>query len=104
MEITHFVLQQGACAGCGRVLKAQVPSAHQAGYGPRFTDSDQGSQFTSLEFTGRLEAAGIHISIHGRGRALYNTFVERLWRTVKQEEVYLRDYRTPRKATQELDQ
>jgi putative transposase len=42
--------------------------------------------------------------MHGRGRALYNTFVERLWRTVKQEEVYLRDYRTPRKATQELDQ
>jgi transposase len=37
MEIHHFVLQQGACAGCGRLLKAQVPSAHQAGYGPRLT-------------------------------------------------------------------
>jgi putative transposase len=40
----------------------------------------------------------------GRGRALDNVFVERLWRTVKQEEVYVKDYRTPREATQELDQ
>lgn len=70
---------------------------------PDIFNSDQGSQFTSLEFTGRLEAAGIRISMDGRGRALDNVLVERLWRTVKQEEVYLKDYRTPREATQELD-
>jgi putative transposase len=66
-------------------------------------NSDQGPQFTSLEFTGRLEAAGILINTDERGRALDKVFVERLWRTVKQEEVYLKDYRTPREATQELD-
>lgn len=70
---------------------------------PDIFNSDQGSQFTSLEFTGRLETAGIRISMDGRGRALDNVFVERLWRTVKQEEVYLKDYRTPWEATQELD-
>ena len=71
---------------------------------PDIFNSDQGSQFTSLECTGRLAAAGIQISMDGRGRALDNVFVERLWRTVKQEEVYLKDYRTPWEATQELDQ
>jgi putative transposase len=71
---------------------------------PDIFNSDQGSQFTSLEFTGRLETAGIRISMDGRGRALDNVFVERLWRTVKQEEVYLKDYRTPWEATQELAQ
>jgi len=71
---------------------------------PDIFNSDQGSQFTSLEFTGRLAAAGIRISMDGRGRALDNVFVERLWRTVKQEEVYLKDYRTPWEATQELEQ
>jgi putative transposase len=61
------------------------------------------SQFTSLEFSERLKAAGIRISMDGRGRVLDNVFVERLWRTIKQEEVYLKDYRTPVEATQELD-
>jgi putative transposase len=59
---------------------------------PEIFNTDQGSQFTSAAFTGRLEAAGIAISMDGRGRALDNVFVERLWRTVKYEEVYLRDY------------
>jgi putative transposase len=70
---------------------------------PDIFNSDQGAQFTSLEFTGRLAAAGIQISMDGRGRALDNVFVERLWRTVKYEEVYLKDYETPREATQQLD-
>lgn len=69
---------------------------------PEIFNSDQGAQFTSVDFTGRLESAGILISMDGRGRALDNVFVERLWRTVKQEEVYLKDYRTPKEATQEL--
>ena len=55
-------------------------------------NSDQGSQFTSREFTGRLEAAGVQISMDGRGRAFDNIFIERLWRTVKYEEIYLNDY------------
>ena len=59
---------------------------------PEFFNSDQGTQFTSLEFTGRLEKAGIRISMDGRGRVFDNIFVERLWRSVKYEEVYVKDY------------
>ncbi len=69
---------------------------------PDIFNSDQGAQFTSLDFTGRLASAGIQISMDGRGRALDNVFVERLWRTVKYEEVYLKDYETPREAMQGL--
>lgn len=54
------------------------------------------------DFTGRLEAVGIEISMDGRGWALDNVFVERLWRTVKYEEVYLHDYGMSREATQRL--
>lgn len=61
---------------------------------PEIFNTDQGSQFTSAEFTGRLQAAGIQISMDGRGRALDNVFVERLWRSVKYEDVYLRGYET----------
>jgi putative transposase len=59
---------------------------------PEIFNSDQGVQFTCTAFTGRLESAGVAISMDGRGRALDNVFVERLWRSVKYEEVYLRDY------------
>jgi len=59
---------------------------------PEIFNSDQGAQFTADEFTSRLEKAGILISMDGRGRALDNVFTERLWRTVKYEEVYLKDY------------
>src|SRR5207237_1978833 len=59
---------------------------------PEIFNSDQGAQFTSEEFTQRLETAGIVISMDGRGRALDNVFTERLWRSVKYEEVYLKDY------------
>jgi putative transposase len=59
---------------------------------PEIFNSDQGVQFTSQEFTGRLEAAAVAISMDGRGRALDNVFVERLWRSVKYEEIYLHDY------------
>jgi putative transposase len=60
---------------------------------PEIFNSDQGAQFTSLVFTERLKERGINISMDGRGRALDNIFVERLWRSVKYEEVYLKDYR-----------
>jgi putative transposase len=59
---------------------------------PEIFNTDQGSQFTANGFTSRLGTRGIAISMDGRGRALDNVFVERLWRTVKYEEVYLRDY------------
>jgi putative transposase len=69
---------------------------------PTIFNTDQGSQFTSLEFTGRLLAAAGRISMDGRGRALDNVFVERLWRTVKYEEVYLKGYATIPVATRSL--
>jgi putative transposase len=62
---------------------------------PLIFNSDQGVQFTSKEFTGRLLAAEVTISMDGRGRAFDNIFIERLWRTVKYEDVYLKGYETP---------
>ena len=59
---------------------------------PEIFNTDQGAQFTSQAFTGRQQAQQIAISMDGRGRALDNIFVERLWRSVKYEEVYLHDY------------
>jgi putative transposase len=59
---------------------------------PEIFNTDQGSQFTSEAFTGRLEDAGIRISMDGRGRTFDNIMIERLWRSVKYEEVYLKDY------------
>ncbi len=61
---------------------------------PEVFNTDQGSQFTSEAFTGKLVERGVAISMDGRGRALDNVFIERLWRSVKYEEVYLRDYRS----------
>ena len=61
---------------------------------PEIFNTDQGSQFTSSEFTKRLKDAQIRISMDGRGRVFDNIFNERLWRTVKYEEVYLKDYRS----------
>lgn len=59
---------------------------------PRYFNSDQGSQYTSQQHTSRLESAGVEVSMDGRGRYLDNIFVERLWRSLKYEEVYLKDY------------
>ncbi len=59
---------------------------------PEIFNSDQGSQFTAIEWLKILQAHGIQISMDGRGRCFDNIFVERLWRTVKQEEVYLKEY------------
>ncbi len=73
-----------------------------AGKRPEIFNSDQGSQFTAVAFTGRLEKCGVAISMDGRGRALDNVFVERLWRSVKYEEVYLKDYADGWEAQQSL--
>jgi putative transposase len=69
---------------------------HQAleGSTPQIFNSDQGVQFTSMEFVSCLESAGIRVSMDGRGRVFDNIFIERLWRSVKYENVYLHDYQT----------
>ena len=59
---------------------------------PGIFNSDQGSQFTSVEWLRVLQDGGVDISMDGRGRCFDNIFVERLWRTVKYEEVYLKEY------------
>jgi putative transposase len=69
---------------------------------PEIFNTDQGSQFTSAEFTAILEGEGIKVSMDGRGRLYDNIFVERLWRTVKYEEVYLHEYRTIPEAREHL--
>ena len=61
---------------------------------PEVFNTDQGSQFTSTAFTGRLASRGVAISMDGRGRALDNVFIERLWRTMKYENIYLKEYAT----------
>ena len=59
-------------------------------------------QFTAAAFTSRLPAAGVQVSMNGKGRCLDNVFVERLWRTVKYEDIYLRNYETVPQLTQGL--
>ncbi len=71
-------------------------------YKPLIWNSDQGSHFTSPQYTQRLLAADVQISMDGKGRALDNIFTERLWRTIKYEEVYLHDYQTPKQAHAQL--
>lgn len=70
---------------------------------PTIWNSDQGSHFTSLQYLDRLSSAGVQISMDGRERALDNIFTERLWCTVKYEEVYLNQYASPREARKGLD-
>ena len=67
---------------------------------PDIFNSDQGSQFTSERFSGELEARKIAISMDGRGRCMDNIFIERLWRSLKYEEVYLKDYASVTEARQ----
>ena len=75
-----------------------LEQALSGGRWPDIFNTDQGSQFTSAAFTRVLTKAGISISMDGVGRAFDNIMVERLWRTVKYEDVYLRDYETPAEA------
>jgi putative transposase len=71
---------------------------------PLIWNSDQGSHFTSPQYLDRLQQAQVQISMDGKGRALDNIFTERLWRTVKYEEVYLHDYLHPKEARCQLAQ
>ena len=78
---------------CLSALEKALKASH-----PEIFNTDQGSQFTSREFTGRLEKDAIRISMDSRGRVFDNIFVERLWRSVKYEEVYLHSYQTVSEA------
>ena len=69
---------------------------------PEIVNSDQGSHFTSERFTTRFLEAGARVSMDGRGRYVDNIFTERLWRSVKYEEVYLNEYACPREVRQGL--
>jgi putative transposase len=70
---------------------------------PGIFNSDQGSQFTSERFTAELEGRNIAVSMDGRGRCLDNIFIERLWRSLKYEEVYLKDYESVAEARAGID-
>ena len=70
---------------------------------PEIFNTDQGSQFTCSDFTGILEDAGVTISMDGKGRALDNIYCERLWRTVKYEEIFLKSYDSVPHLRNELD-
>lgn len=69
---------------------------------PEIWNTDQGSHFTSPQVTQPLLAAGVLISMDGKGRATDNIFTERFWRSLKYEEIYLADYDSPREARQEI--
>jgi len=84
---------------CVEALKVALSQGRR----PGIFNTDQGRQFTSEAFTGVLTAAGVAISMDGVGRAFDNIMVERLWRTVKYEDVYLRDYGTPADARAGLE-
>ena len=71
---------------------------------PEICNSDQGSHFTSPHYADVLRGAGVKISMDGKGRALDNIFTERLWRTIKYEEVYLHEYASPREARSGLSE
>lgn len=86
-------------AFCLEALDQALESAQ-----PDIFNSDQGTQFTSEGFTGRLLRAGVRISMDGRGRVMDNIFIERLWRSVKYEEIYVRDYPDGRAARHGLSQ
>jgi putative transposase len=70
---------------------------------PKIFNTDQGSQFTSEEFTGVLSGAGVRISMDGKGRWMDNVFIERLWRSLKYESVYLREFETGLDAQREIE-
>jgi len=83
---------------CVEALEAAI-----ADYGtPEIFNTDQGSQFTGTAFTGVLKRSDIRISMDGRGRWMDNVFIERLWRSVKYEEVYLKAYEDARQARRGL--
>ncbi|RAS02512.1 putative transposase [Ensifer adhaerens] len=111
MDITYVPMARGFLYLCAvvdwfsrRVLSWRLSITMEAdfcieGYGkPEIFNTDQGSQFTSIDFTAVLTKAEIAISMHGKGAWLDNVLVERLWRSIKYEEVYFHAYKTVSEA------
>lgn len=92
-ELSRTMESDFCVTALNRALGVSVPEIH---------NSDQGSQFTAHEYTGILEECGVNISMDGRGRCFDNIFTERLWRTVKREDIYLRSYHDVRDAREGL--
>ena len=92
-EVSVTMDSEFCCATPSWVLRQAIPEVF---------NTDQGSQYTAKAFIDLLNAHPIRISMDGRGRALDNVFVERLWRSVKQEDVYLHDYRDVSEAKDRL--
>jgi putative transposase len=86
----------------GRFCLEALDAALEGGR-PEIFDTDQGVQFTARAFTGRLEEEGIRVSMDGRGRASDNVFVERLWRSLKYEDIYLKSYSSIRELEEGLE-
>ena len=80
--------------GTGLCLEALENALQSTGKVPEIFNTDQGCQFTSAEWTGKLTELGVAISMDGRGRWMDNVFIERLWRSVKYEEIYLKEHAT----------
>jgi putative transposase len=74
---------------CVRAWEQALATGHRA---PRISNTDQGAQFTSNAFIDAVESAGVEVSMDGRRRWIDNRFIERLWRSVKHEDIYLQDY------------
>jgi putative transposase len=86
----------------GLCLEALERALQTTGRVPEIFNTDQGSQFTSVEWIGRLEGLGVKVSMDGRGRWMDNVFIERLWRSVKYECIYLHDHGTLTELRREL--
>lgn len=84
---------------CREALERSLDGRH-----PRIFNTDQGCQFTSPKFTGLLQAKEIRVSMDGRGRALDNVFVERLWRSLKQEKIYLNEFTSVKEAKKGIEE
>jgi len=94
---SRFVLSWRLSNTIDGMFCVEALSEALAKYGqPEIFNTDQGVQYTAVAFTSRLESAGVAISMDGRGRWMDNVFVERLWRTLKYEYIYLHDHGTPR--------
>ena len=82
-------------AFCVAAWEAALITARRLGrHAPVVANSDQGSQFTTAEYIEAVESSEARVSMDGRGRCLDNVFIERLWRSLKYEDIYLRDYET----------
>jgi putative transposase len=121
-DVTYLPMARGFCYlvavmdwASRRVLSFRVSNTLDASFcvealeealdrhdAPEIFNTDQGSQFTSEAFTGLLASRGVAISMDGRGRWMDNVFIERLWRSVKYEEVYLKGYESIPEARREL--